>query len=109
MTGRGGICSTGSMHRHIAGKLTGRVTKWLVLAFWVVVVVAAGSVASKLTDVQDNQASSWLPGSAESTKALEKLAPFQSQNDIATVLVYSKDSGLTKADLASIGQKLDQV
>jgi RND superfamily putative drug exporter len=97
------------MHRHIAGKLTGRVTKWLVLAFWVVVVVAAGSVASKLTDVQDNQASSWLPGSAESTKALEKLAPFQSQNDIATVLVYSKDSGLTKADLASIGQKLDQV
>src|SRR3954452_7227572 len=97
------------MHRQIAGKLTGRVTKWVVLAFWVVVVVAAGSVASKLTDVQDNQASSWLPGSAESTKALEKLAPFQSQNDIATVLVYSKDSGLTKADLTTVGQKLDQV
>ena len=52
------------MHRQMAGKLTGRVTKWLVLAFWVIVVVAAGSVASKLSDVQDNQASSWLPGSA---------------------------------------------
>jgi RND superfamily putative drug exporter len=66
-------------------------------------------VASKLTDVQDNQASSWLPGSAESTKALDKLTPFQSQNDIPTVLVYSKDSGLTRTDLTSIGQKLDQV
>jgi putative drug exporter of the RND superfamily len=97
------------MHRQIAGKLTGRVTKWLVLAFWVIVVVAAGSVASKLADVQDNQASSWLPTSAESTKALDRLAPFQNENDIPTVMVFQKDSGLTQADLASIGQKLDQV
>jgi len=97
------------MHRQIAGKLTGRVTKWVVLALWVIALVAAGSVASKLTDVQDNQASSWLPGSAESTKALEKLAPFQNQNDIPTVLVYENDSGLTQAQLTSIGQKLDAV
>ncbi|HET9840499.1 MAG TPA: MMPL family transporter [Nocardioides sp.] len=79
------------------------------LAVWVLILLAAGSVASKLTDVQDNQASSWLPGSAESTKALDKLAPFQNQNDIPTVLVYKNDSGLTKAELTSIGQKLDQV
>jgi RND superfamily putative drug exporter len=97
------------LHRQIAGKLTGRVTKWVVLALWVIALVAAGSVASKLTDVQDNQASSWLPGSAESTKALEKLAPFQNQNDIPTVLVYENDSGLTQAQLTSIGQKLDAV
>ncbi|HET7070301.1 MAG TPA: MMPL family transporter [Nocardioides sp.] len=97
------------MHRQIAGKLTGRVTKWVVLAVWVLILLAAGSVASKLSDVQDNQASSWLPGSAESTKALDKLAPFQNQNDIPTVLVYKNDSGLTKAELTSIGQKLDQV
>jgi RND superfamily putative drug exporter len=97
------------MHRQIAGKLTGRVTKWVVLAFWVIVVMAAGSVASKLTDVQDNQASSWLPASAESTKALDKLAPFQNQNDIPTVLVYEKTSGLSRADLAQIGQQLDRI
>jgi RND superfamily putative drug exporter len=97
------------MHRQIAGKLTGRVTKWVVLAFWVIIVMAAGSVAGKLTDVQDNQASSWLPASAESTKALEKLAPFQNQNDIPTVLVYEKTSGLSKADLTEIGKQLDQI
>ncbi len=92
------------MHRQIAGKLTGRVTKWLVLGFWVLVVVVAGPLAGKLSDVQDNQASSWLPASAESTKALEKLAPFQNQNDIPTMLVYEKTSGLTKADVATIGR-----
>jgi len=97
------------MHRQIAGKLTGRVTKWVVLAFWIIIVMAAGSVAGKLTGVQDNQASSWLPASAESTKALDKLAPFQDQNDIPTVLVYEKSSGLWKADLAQIGQQLDQI
>jgi len=97
------------MHRQIAGKLTGRVTKWVVLAFWIIIVMAAGSVASKLTDVQDNQASSWLPASAESTKALEKLAPFQNQNDIPTVLVYEKTSGLTQADKTEIGKQLDQI
>ena len=89
------------MHRQIAGKLTGRVTKWVVLAVWIVIVIAAGSVASKLSDVQDNQASSWLPGSAESTKVLDKTAPFQDQNDIPTIVVYVRDAGLTADDLAA--------
>ncbi len=97
------------MHRQIAGRLTGRVTKWLVLVFWLLVVGVAGPLAGKLTNVQDNQASSWLPASAESTKALAKLAPFQNQNDIATVLVYEKPSGLTQADVATIGRQLDQI
>jgi RND superfamily putative drug exporter len=97
------------MHRQIAGKLTGRVTKWIVLAVWVIIVMAAGTVAGKLTDAQDNQASSWLPASAESTKALDKLAPFQNQNEIPTVLVYEKESGLTKADVGEIGRQLDEV
>ena len=97
------------MHRQIAGKLTGRVTKWVVLVIWLIVVMAAGSVASKLSDVQDNQASSWLPASAESTKALEKLAPFQDQNEIPTVLVYEKESGLTQADGTQVRHQVDEV
>ena len=35
----------------------------------------AGPLAGKLTDVQDNQASSWLPASAESTQALDEAGP----------------------------------
>src|SRR5215210_1645039 len=109
MTSVDGFCWTRAMHRQIAGKLTGRVTKWIVLAVWVIAVMAAGTVAGKLTDAQDNQASSWLPASAESTKALDKLAPFQSQNEIPTVMVYEKESGLTQADRTQIGRQLDEI
>ena len=35
----------GTMHRQIAGRLTGPVTKWLVLAFWIVALVV-GRAAS---------------------------------------------------------------
>ena len=91
------------MHRQIAGKLTGRVTKWIVLAVWLVVVVVASGFAAKLTDVQNNEASSWLPASAEATRALDKLDAFQDPNALPTTVVYESDSGpLSKADLIRI-------
>ena len=97
------------MHRQIAGKLTGRVTKWVVLAFWIIIVMAAGSVASKLTDVQDNQASSWLPASAESTKALDKLAPFQNQNGRTECSRGgSRNSSAVLSNLPPIGSRAAQ-
>jgi RND superfamily putative drug exporter len=81
------------MHRQIAGTLTGRVTKWIVLALWLVAVAVAGAFASKLADVQNNEASSWLPASAESTRAFEKLTPFQDPDSIPTVVVYESENG----------------
>ena len=89
------------MHRQIAGMLTGRVTKWIVLLVWLGAFVGLGSFSSKLAEVQNNEASSWLPSSAESTRALEKLEPFQDPNAIPTVVVYKKASGLTQDDLAA--------
>ena len=97
------------MHRQIAGKLTGRVTKWVVLAAWVVILVAMAGFAQKLTDVQNNEASSWLPSSAESTKALDKLSAFQDQNDIPTVIVYYRATGLTASDLSAIKGQLPDI
>ena len=88
------------MHRQIAGRLTGPVTKWLVLAFWLLLAVGSSFLASKLADVQNNEASSWLPASAESTRALDKLTPFQDPNLIPTLVVYERDGGLTEADMA---------
>src|SRR3954466_6178112 len=97
------------MHRQIAGKLTGRVTKWFVLGFWILAVMGLGSFAGKLTEVQNNEASSWLPGNAESTKALAKLEPFQDQNAIPTTVVYHKKSGLTPADLQTLQQQASEL
>src|ERR1700742_1096328 len=97
------------MHRQIAGKLTGRVTKWAVLAFWIVAVAGLAGFAQKLTDVQNNEASTWLPSSAESTKALDKLDAFQDPHDIPTVIVYFRSSGLTPSDLAAIKAQLPKI
>ncbi len=90
------------MHRQIAGKLTGRVSKWVVLAAWVGTFVVASGFAAKLTDVQNNEASSWLPASAESTKVLDELASAVDPNDIPTLVVYDRTSGLTEDDFAAM-------
>ncbi len=93
------------MHRQIAGKLTGRVTKWIVLAFWIIAVAVLGGFAGKLTEVQNNEASSWLPGNAESTRALAKLEPFQDPDAIPTTVVYERKAGFSAADLATMRQQ----
>ncbi len=97
------------MHRQIAGRLTGPVTKWLVLAFWIVMIVVFGGLAGKLSSVQDNQASSWLPASAESTQALDALKAVRSPNDIPTTLVFYRPSGLTAADGTQIRRIVGEV
>ncbi|QCX27905.1 MMPL family transporter [Nocardioides jishulii] len=89
------------MHRQIAGRLTSPVSKWIVLGLWLALTVGSSMFAAKLVDEQNNEASSWLPDSAESTRALEKLTQFQDVNAIPTVVVYSKSSGLTRADIAA--------
>ncbi|WP_243056762.1 MMPL family transporter [Nocardioides sp. SR21] len=90
------------MHIQIAGKLTGRITKWIVLVAVVIAFFAMGSLAGKLTSVQNNEAESWLPESAESTQAIERLEDFQDPNELVTTIVYYKESGLTEEDLAAI-------
>ena len=90
------------MHRQIAGALTGKVTKWVVLATVLVLTVFMAFFSSKLTSVQNNEASSWLPESAESTQVLEELSETVDPNDIPTLVVYHRDGGLTDADLAAI-------
>ena len=90
------------MHRQIAGSLTGRVTKWFVLVAVVVVTGVMAGFSAKLADVQNNEASSWLPGSAESTKVLDELSEAVDPNDIPTLVVYHRDGGLTDDDLAAM-------
>jgi putative drug exporter of the RND superfamily len=94
------------MHRQIAGKLTGRRTKWVVLAVWIVTFVILGMFAGKLTGAEKNDAKSWLPGSAESTKVLDRQAAFQSPNTFTTVLVYEDTNGISAADRAKVAADL---
>jgi RND superfamily putative drug exporter len=90
------------MTRSVAGLITGRRIKYVIIVFWLVVAAVAGPLAGKLTGVEKNDAKSWLPGSAESTKALDLQASFASPNTIPAVVIYERSSGLTAADRAKI-------
>ncbi|WP_374457265.1 MMPL family transporter [Nocardioides sp.] len=97
------------MHRQIAGSLTGRVTKWVVLGAVLVLTGFMAVFSAKLTSVQNNEASSWLPESAESTQVLEELSETVDPNDIPTLVVYHRDGGLTEADLAAMEEHGPQI
>ncbi|MDX3518756.1 MMPL family transporter [Streptomyces scabiei] len=88
-------------NRGVGHLVCGRRAKWVVLGLWLVVLFVVAPFATKLTDAQDNDAASWLPGSAESTQVLEISEGFRPEQ-IPAVVVYARESGLTAEDRAAI-------
>jgi RND superfamily putative drug exporter len=88
-------------HR-LAALVCGRRTKWVVLAFWVVIFGLAGPLAGKLMGAEKNDSKAWLPGSAESTKVLDQQGAFQPVDQAPALIVYERASGLTDADKQKI-------
>jgi putative drug exporter of the RND superfamily len=80
--------------------ICGRRSKYLVVAFWVLVVVALGSLAGKLQGAEKNDSSAYLPSSAESTQELNEQSLFQSQNLNPALVVYVRPGGVTAADIS---------
>lgn len=103
--------TTGRPHRpahRVAGRLAGPATKWVVL---VVALLATGVLAGlggKLAEVKDNEQSSWVPASAESTRVAEELSATLNPNAIPTLVVYHRTGGLTDADLAAMDAQARQ-
>jgi RND superfamily putative drug exporter len=80
-------------HR-IASLPCGRRTKWLVLVFWLVVVVATGSLAGKLPGAEKNDASAYLPATAEPTQVHGQVtAPATSKDGRAIETIVGADLG----------------
>jgi RND superfamily putative drug exporter len=80
----------------------GRRSKWGVLAFWVIVAALTAGPAGLLMGAQKNDAVSWLPGDAESTKVIDAAQVFQAKDEIPAIVVYERVGGVTPADLASV-------
>ncbi|MCX5266773.1 MMPL family transporter [Streptomyces sp. NBC_00199] len=95
-------------NRGVAHLVCGRRAKWLVLALWVVVLFLTAPFAQKLAEAQDNDAASWLPGSAESTQVLEISKDFRPEQ-IPAVVVYARDGGLTVQDRAAIDRDAAEI
>ena len=62
--------------------------------------LAGGSYQGKLADVQKNDNSSFLPGSADSTKVANAQEKFSNVQTIPGFVVYQRMGGLTAADKA---------
>ncbi|MGB9377620.1 MAG: MMPL family transporter [Mycobacteriales bacterium] len=71
-----------------------------VVALWLIIGGVTGPLSAKLTGVQKNDNASYLPASAESTKALELQKKFQRQDVLPAIIVYERRNGTTPADTA---------
>src|SRR5262245_7002036 len=89
-----------SAARKMAEIPPGRLSKWLVVGFWLIVIVVAFPLSTKLTGAEKNDVSAWLPANAESTQVLNVQSRFQSPNVFTGVVVYERGAGLTVADRA---------
>ena len=78
----------------------GRRAKYVVALVWVLVVGVAiqTDLLTKFADAEKNESTSFLPGDAESTKALEITTQLEGGELAPLVIVYRRDGGLTAAD-----------
>ena len=91
--------------RSLFAVATGRRSKWVVLLIWVIgIFIAAGpaQLPTKFADAENNESTSFLPGDAESTKALTATEDLQGGELAPAAIVYERKSGLTPADFAKI-------
>ena len=79
--------------------------KWVVFAVWLVgifIAVGPAQLPTKFTDAEENESTSFLPGDAESTKALKATEELQSGELAPAVIVFRRESGLTASDRETI-------
>jgi RND superfamily putative drug exporter len=84
----------------------GRRSKWAVLIFWIIVAGVAAAPSGKLMGAQENDAVSWLPGAAESTKVIQAAEKFQSQDEFPAIVVYERAGQVTPEDLAAVSAQV---
>jgi RND superfamily putative drug exporter len=88
-----------------ASWVTGRRSKWIVLAIWIAAVVVMAPLGSKLADETEDDTASFLPASAESTEVVHLLDDrFSAHETSQGLIVYQRDGALTPADKAKIAE-----
>jgi len=81
-----------------------------VLGIWIVAVAMLSPVAAKLTDETQDDTTSFLPESAESTDVVNILdEDFKSGETTQGLIVYQRDGGLTPADQSTIARQAKEL
>jgi putative drug exporter of the RND superfamily len=94
----------------LASFVTGRRTKWVVIALWIVGVIALSPLAAKLGDATRDETASFLPEEAESTRVQELLKDrFPGGETSIGLIVYKREGGLTEGDKTKIARDAEGV
>ncbi|MEA2372589.1 MAG: putative drug exporter of the superfamily [Solirubrobacteraceae bacterium] len=81
----------------------GHRSKWVVAVVWIIVAGLAGSVYQKFGAAQKNDLSSYLPGDAESSRALAVIDRIAGGAQLTpAVVVFARAAKLKAADLAAV-------
>jgi RND superfamily putative drug exporter len=94
------------------GRLPRGIPFFAIIAVAVVTLLAGGAGGSfqgKLSEVQKNENSAYLPASAESTLASNEAAKFSTSQSLPGFLVFQRESGLTAGDKTAIAAVRDKV
>lgn len=93
-----------------------RVPRWLrilvpalLILAWLAGAAVGGPYFGRVEEVSSNDATAYLPESADATRVQEALGDFSDSNAIPAVVVIAGEERLDAADLAAIQQRLDAV
>jgi len=110
--GSGAVTELGEPGR-LARLVAHKRNKFIVPFIWVALFIPSGYFAfaydGGLTKAQENDISAWLPGDAESTRAIDHQEKFFSPNEIPTVVVFEREGGITEEDQTAVREVADQV
>ena len=81
----------------------------LLVLGWLALGGLAGPLAGRIAEVQENDSASFLPASAESTRALELEARFVGDETVPALLVWERRSGITPQDRQAVAAVVERV
>ena len=87
------------MLKSISSIATGRRSKWVVIAIWVILGVGLSTFQPKLQEATTNENEAFLPASAESTEVNNLIEDrFADGREVDALVAYHREGGLTAAD-----------
>jgi RND superfamily putative drug exporter len=98
------------MLKSISSFATGRRSKYVVVAFWLLLAFALSPLVGKLADVTVDENRAYLPSSAESTEVDRLIEDdFASGREVDAVIAFENEDGLDAADRKAIAAEAQQI
>jgi RND superfamily putative drug exporter len=97
------------LRSRLIGFITGRRTKWIVLALWLAIAAVSMPLAAKLNGVTTNDQRSSLPSGSQSARLVDQQARFPAVAVLPALVVYQRPGGLTASDKARIVRDAAQI